>query len=155
MKKIILVFCLLFTFFLSPVKADSTVSFTANCYITGPDGTTTSERLVFTFESRYDNLLQFIEPRSIYNPQNFDIPCSIYSDTYQYTFNGTFESETYLCVFNYGDFPIGINNFAVTSLSYTWYEPVVDPPSSEIDLSTIQNYLLIISFLLFINFLRG
>lgn len=155
MKNIFLAITLLTTFFLSPVKAASTVGFDASCYVTGPDGTTARERFTFTFDSQYNNLLQFTAPTSIYNPQNFDIPCSVYSETYQYTFSGTFTSETYLCVIEVNGFPIGINNFSITSTSYSWYEPPVEPPSSEIDLSTIQTYLLIISFLLFINFLRG
>lgn len=170
MKKIFLVITLLTTFFLSPVKADtfeswpyfyaysnmdlsalgmgSNVTVSAAWFVDPlENGLYSFSATLKTITNMYDSQLNgrvIIDVGTVQNPAT--VTCD-----YQWASASTTAYVTYMGI----TFPVDNFQVASTGNGFKWFSSEEDNPSSDIDLSTIQNYLLIISFLLFINFLRG
>lgn len=176
MKKVILCFTLLFSFFLSPVKADSYEDrpyFFAYSYLDLTQLGMGNEVLMgitwYFYHTAPVKCIYADGEGNMFNMTNIILTGTGIIDSG----NGTMLTATFTwnphddyATLNYMGLEFITDNWFPStqdnSSEYTvgngyewWSDSSEETPSSDIDLSTIQTYLLIISFLLFISFLRG
>lgn len=166
MKKVLLVITMLFTFFLSPIKADGMPYFQVNATVYDILG----ERYIsdisgIIYISPEDNgKLEFVKSiyedyGHVYNRSDSEIVGTVdmlgFSNV---TFKVQPNSDNWVAYQEYSGETVVVAqsdqmNVINVGNGFEWWSPSSDDTSA--DLTTIQNYMLVISVLLFMNFLRG
>lgn len=170
MKKVLLVITMLFTFFLSPVKADSGAPYFYALSFVDLTALGMGDEVGVTAYWRFDvnkSLLPIGAGRIINVPQvvlDGNVTIELGGGT---SIDATFKWYSDYAIVNYLGVEINVDFWYpyengqqvedfVTGNGFEWWsDSSEETPSSDIDLSTIQNYMLVICVLLFMNFLRG